>query len=108
MTLIDRIEGRDGEPKPAWRRQGEDWTYEIAAGEDLVRLGAVVWERGPGGRRQWLTVSSLLSHGPEAAPGLSAAKRRLETLWRDLAAPLAAEIIARASGESQAGPESTS
>lgn len=88
----------DRDHAPAWRRLGDDWVYEMRAAGERVRLGAVVWERT--GRRRWFTVSALLSHGPEPAPGLSAGKRTLEALWQGLAPALAQELVSRAPAKS--------
>jgi len=56
-----------------------DWAYERGEGEDVVRLGTVVFQN-LGGDRQWFSVSRLAKHGPEAGT-LTACKRRVEGLW---------------------------
>lgn len=66
--------------KPRWRQMDSgDWAYEQGEGEDVVRLGTVVFQ-DIGGRRSWFSVSAAASYGPEEG-GLTVCKRRVEGLF---------------------------
>lgn len=58
-----------------------DWAYVAGMGEDVVRLGTVVFQ-DLHGQRSWYSVSATKSHGPDEG-GLTECKRRIEALWRD-------------------------
>lgn len=69
------------EAKARWRKMPSgDWAYERGAGEDVVRLGSVIYQ-DMGGQRSWWSVSASASHGPEAG-SLTECKRRVEALWK--------------------------